>query len=343
MPDSLAPPRLPGYLVYNIKQYRMKVGIVAYDGCTPSMIVGVMDIFAFASSHYQASDQKDLFDISIITETGLPANGFSKFAIHAQRSIKTKSEFDLIYIPGFVGEVEGIIIRQKKLIDWLKKQYHKGVILAAACNGNFILAETGALDRKKATTHWSLANTFRQRYSQITVEPEKILIDNGQVISAAGVTAYLNLAIFLVGRYGSKDLALASAKIFLVDSGRKIQTPYQMFHVAKNHGDDEVVQVQEWLEANYSKAITLEEMTHVCNLTKKTLTRRFRKVTGDSPMSYLQKLRVENAKRLLESEKVAFNEVTWRVGYNDISSFHKVFKSETGLTPTEYRSKFSLV
>jgi transcriptional regulator GlxA family with amidase domain len=321
----------------------MKVGILAYDACTPSMIVGVLDILSFANGHYQTEKKRGLFDVSIITETGQPANGFSKFPIQAQCSIKTKSEFDLIYIPGFVGELESILFQQKKLIDWIKKQYKKGVTLAAACNGNFLLAETGALDKKKATTHWSLIKTFKQRYEKIIVEPEKIVIDNGPVLSAAGVTAYFNLAIVLVERYGSKDLALASAKVFLVDSGRKIQTPYQMFHVIKNHGDDEIVQVQEWLEANYTKTVTLEKMTQICNLTKKTLTRRFKSVTGDSPMSYLQKLRVENAKRMLESKRVAFNEITWRVGYNDISSFHKVFKAETGLTPIEYRSKFSIV
>jgi transcriptional regulator GlxA family with amidase domain len=284
-----------------------------------------------------------LFDVDIVTENGQPVNRFSKLPIQAQRSFKTKSEFDLIYIPGFIGDLDSILFKHKKSIDWLKGQFQKGATLAAACNGNFLLAETGALDKRKATTHWSLINTFKQRYKKITVEPEKILIDNGPVLSAAGVTAYLNLAIFLVERYGSKDLALATAKVFLVDSGRKIQTPYQMFHVSKNHGDDEVVQVQEWLEVNYNKTVTLEKMTDLCNLTKKTLTRRFKKVTGDSPMSYLQKLRVENAKRLLESKKVAFNEITWRVGYNDISAFHKVFKSETGLTPIEYRSKFSIV
>jgi len=321
----------------------MKVAILAYDECTPSMIVGVLDIFSFANSQQQNKSKRDLFEVSIVTETGRPANGFSKFPIQAQGSIKTKVEFDLIYIPGFVGDLETIIVKQKKLIAWIKNQYLKGTTLAAACNGNFLLAETGALDKKKATTHWSLINTFMQRYKKIRVEPEKIVIDNGSVLSAAGVTAYFNLAISLIERYGSKDLALDSAKVFLVDSGRKIQTPYQMFHVTKNHGDEEVVLVQEWLEANYSKTVTLEKITQVCNLTKKTLTRRFKKVTGDSPMSYLQKLRVENAKRMLESKKVAFNEITWRVGYNDISSFHKVFKTETGLTPIEYRTKFSLV
>lgn len=307
------------------------------------MIVGVLDILSFANSHQQNKSKRELFEVSIVTETGRPANGFSKFPIQAQGSIKTKTEFDLIYIPGFVGDPETMIVKQKRLIAWIKDQHHKGTTLAAACNGNFLLAETGALDRKKATTHWSLINTFMQRYKKIRVEPEKIVIDNGAVLSAAGVTAYFNLAISLIERYGSKDLALESAKVFLVDSGRKIQTPYQMFHVTKNHGDDTVVQVQEWLETNYNKTVTLEKITQMCNLTKKTLTRRFKKVTGDSPMSYLQKLRIENAKRMLESKKVAFNEITWRVGYNDISSFHKVFKTETGLTPIEYRTKFSLV
>lgn len=321
----------------------MKVGILAYDGCTASMIAGVLDIFSFANSQYSAQKTELLFDVSIVTENGQPANAFSKFPIQAQRSIKSKFNFDLIYVPGFVGEQESMLRQQRKLVDWLKIQINNGVTIAAACNGNFLLAETGALDRKKATTHWSLIAAFRDRYKKVIVQPEKILIDNGQVISAAGVTAYFNLAIFLVERYGSKELALASAKVFLVDSGRKIQTPYQMFQVTKNHGDEEIAHVQEWLEINFHKAITLDTMMHAGNLSKKTLARRFKKVTGDTPMAYLQKIRIENAKRLLESKKMPFNEVTWKVGYNDISSFHKVFKSETGLTPIEYRSKFSIV
>jgi transcriptional regulator GlxA family with amidase domain len=321
----------------------MKIGVLAYEGCTASMIVGVLDILSFANSQYRSEKKKDLFDLAIVTETGKAVNGFGTFPIQAQQSIQAKSRFDLVYIPGFVGAVDDMLVKQFKLANWLKRQYTKGVVLAAACNGNFLLAESGALNGKKATTHWSLINTFRQRYNQIIVEPEKIIVDNGSVLSAAGVTAYFNLAIFLVERYGSKEMALNSAKVFLVDSGRKIQTPYQMFQVPKNHGDEEIVQVQDWLEANYNQDITLDKMTQVCNLGQRTMVRRFKKVTGETPMHYLQKLRIENAKRLLESKRVSFNEITWRVGYNDISSFHKVFKSETGLTPIEYRSKFSIV
>jgi transcriptional regulator GlxA family with amidase domain len=321
----------------------MKIGILAYDGCTASMTVGVLDILSFANSQYKSRGKKDLFEIEIITETGAAANGFSKFPIQAQRSIKTKSQFDLTFVPGFVGDLEELLPKQNNLIKWLKRQYQNGVMLTAACNGNFLLAEAGILNGKRATTHWSLADAFRKRYKEVTLEPEKIIVDNGTVISAAGVTAYFNLALFLVERYGSKELALTSAKVFLVDSGRKLQTPYQMYQVPKNHGDEEIVKVQDWLEGNYSEKITLERMASVCNLGEKTLVRRFKKVTGETPLTYLQKLRIENAKRLLESKRVSFNEITWRVGYNDISSFHKVFKSETGLTPIEYRSKFSIV
>jgi transcriptional regulator GlxA family with amidase domain len=321
----------------------MKIGILAYDGCTASMVAGVMDILSFANSQYRSNRDTDLFEIEIITETGEPANGFSKLPIQAQRSIKTKSNFDLIYVPGFVGDHQELLRKEMKLTNWLYLQYKKGTVMTAACNGNFLLAEAGVLNGKRATTHWSLADAFRNRYKDIDLEPEKIVIDNGTVVSAAGVTAYFNLALFLIERYGSKELAVTSAKVFLVDSGRKIQTPYQMYQVAKNHGDEEIVRVQDWLEKKFNENITLEKMTEVSNLGTKTLMRRFKKVTGETPMMYLQKLRIENAKRLLESKRVSFNEITWKVGYNDVSSFHKVFKLETGLTPIEYRSKFSII
>jgi transcriptional regulator GlxA family with amidase domain len=321
----------------------MKIGILAYNGCTSSMIAGVLDILSFANSHHKSRSKKNLFEVEIVTETGELVNGFSKFPISAQKSIHAKHKYDLIYVPGFVGDVEELLLRQQKLINWLARQYKKGTILSAACNGNFLLAEAGVLNGKRATTHWSLIDTFRERYKKISLEPEKIIIDNGSILSAAGVTAYFNLALFLVERYGSKELALTSAKVFLVDSGRKIQTPYQMYQVSKNHGDPEIVNVQDWLETNFNENITLEKMMAVCNLGKKTLVRRFKKVTGETPLIYLQKLRIENAKRLLESQRDSFNEITWKVGYNDASSFHKVFKSATGLTPIEYRSKFSIV
>jgi transcriptional regulator GlxA family with amidase domain len=303
------------------------------------MVWGVLDILSFAGMQ----GKKTKFEIDIITTDGKPVHSFNNHPIIATKSIASKTVYDLIYIPGFLADVQQIIDQEKKDIAWLKKQYERGAKLSAACNGNFILAETGLLKKRKATTHWSLINEFRRRYPEVQLQPEKILIDEGDIISGAGTTACLNLSLYLVHRFGSAELAIISSKVFLVDSGRRIQKPYETYNVPKKHGDDIIEKTQNWIESNFKEQITLESMTEVSCLGKRTLIRRFKKATGDTPLVYLQKLRVENAKRLLEGTGNTFNEITWQVGYEDVSSFQRLFKSETGLSPKEYRAKFSLV
>lgn len=321
----------------------LKIGIFVYEQCTASMVLGVMDILSVANIQSGGNERKNIFDIEIISETGKKITCFNQFSIEPKRSIRAKNHYDLIYIPGFVGDVEEILQKEKKSVAWLRQQFQQGTRLAAACNGNFLLAETGLLAKRKATTHWGLMDKFRERYNNILVQPERIIVDEGDIISAAGVTAYVNLALFLVERHGSKELALICSKIFLVDSGRKIQSPYEMYQFQKKHGDTEIEKTQNWLEKNFAQPVTLEQLASVSNLGKKTLLRRFKQATGDTPLSYLKRVRLENAKRLLESKKLSFNEITWKVGYNDVSSFHKLFKTETGLSPNNYRSKFSLI
>lgn len=321
-----------------------RVGVVIYEHCTASMVSGVLDILSLANNLSQASGGKQLFLLDTISLSGKTVNGFSYFPIHASRSTATKIKYDILYIPGFMGDTDDILNNNKQLIKWVMRQAVKNkTILSAACNGNFLLAETGLLSNKRVTTHWSVAKMFAARYTTIKLEPEKIIVDEGNLISAAGVTAYFNLGLHIIRRFGSVDMALNCAKVFLVDSGRKIQTPYQMYQSPKNHGDDEITNVQQWLESNFKETVSLDKLTSVGNIGKKTLLRRFKKATGETPLVYLQKIRIENAKRLLESKNMSFSEVTWEVGYNDVSSFHKAFKHETGLTPIEYREKFSLV
>jgi transcriptional regulator GlxA family with amidase domain len=317
----------------------MRIAILAYPHCTSSMVYGVLDILSFAGMQ----EKKFKFETDIVTTDGKQVKSFNNHPIIATKSIASKTIYDLIYIPGFLADVQQIIDQEKKDIAWLKKQYERGAKLAAACNGNFILAETGSLKKRKATTHWSLINEFRQRYPDVQLQPEKILIDEGDIISGAGTTACLNLSLYLVHRFGSAELAMISSKVFLVDSGRRIQKPYETYNVPKKHGDDIIEKTQDWIETNFKKPITLESMTEVSRLGKRTLIRRFKKATGDTPLVYLQKLRVENAKRMLEGTGNTFNEITWKVGYEDVSSFQRLFKSETGLSPKEYRAKFSMV
>jgi transcriptional regulator GlxA family with amidase domain len=324
----------------------MRIAILAYPHCTSSMVWGVLDILSFASMQQKPSKSKKekiLFEVDIVTTNGKPVLSFNHHPIVATKSITAKTLYDLVYIPGFLADVQQVIDQEKKDIAWLKKQHDRGAKLAAACNGNFILAETGLLKKRRATTHWSLINEFRSRFPEVQLQPEKILIDEGDIISGAGTTACLNLSLYLVHRFGSAELAMISSKVFLVDSGRRIQKPYETYSAPRKHGDDIIVKTQDWIETNFKESITLETMTEVSRLGKRTLIRRFKKATGDTPLVYLQKLRIENAKRLLEGTGNTFNEITWEVGYEDVSSFQRLFKSETGLSPKEYRAKFSLV
>jgi transcriptional regulator GlxA family with amidase domain len=316
----------------------MKIGILAYNQCTASMILGMMDILSLANTQ----NKKSLFTIHIVTKDGKPINSFTNYPIQPAHAIRSM-RFDLIYVPGFLGDPQSIISQEREIIEWLAQQHRRKVKLAAACNGNLLLAEAGVLKGKNATTHWSLKNFFQARYPEVKLQPERIIVDEGDIISAAGVTAYANLALYLIAKYDSIETASYCSKIFLVDSGRKVQTPYLIFSSPKSHGDPEVLSIQEWLETHYRGAVTIDSLLDQFNLSRRTLIRRFKKATGDSPLEYLQRIRIENAKHFLETTNKTFSEITWDVGYNDISSFQRLFKLSTRLTPREYRNKFTLV
>ena len=320
-----------------------KIGVVVYRNCTSSMVTGLIDILTLANEFYKRMNNKSLFRIELIGESRTPISSFSNITFSPHKTIQAKSDYSLVYVPGFIGDTDSILKNEKKIITWLSAlAKKKRTILAAACNGNFLLAESGALENKKATTHWSLIESFRDSYSKIDLQPERIIVDNGNTISAAGVTAYFNLGLHIIQRFAQKELALSCAKVFLVDSGRRIQTPYLMYTTPRKHGDDMVLKVQDWLETNYKEPVSLESLAKFSRLGQKTLSRRFKIATGDTPLVYLQRLRIENAKRMLESTSNTFNEITWKVGYNDASSFQRLFKAETGLSPREYRMKFSM-
>jgi transcriptional regulator GlxA family with amidase domain len=303
------------------------------------MVTGMIDILSLANSMSE-SKTSEVFDISIVSEDGRPVKSFNGFPIPAEHSIRSKKVYDIIYVPGFLADAFETLSQSKPMVKWLRTQHEQGATITAACNGNLLMAETGILNGKRATTHWSLIEFFAKRYPKVIFQPEQILIDEGDVLSAAGVTAYVNLALHIVARYISPDIAAHCSKVFLVDSGRRLQTPYMIYTTPRSHGDNEIVKVQNWLEKNSTSDVSIDSIIDESALGKRTLLRRFKKATGDTPLEYLQRIRLENAKRILETTNKTFSEITWEVGYNDTSSFQRLFKNYTRLTPKEYRNKF---
>ena len=227
-------------------------------------------------------------------------------------------------------------------LSFAKVQHGRGAVLCSICGGAFLLASMGLLNGRTATTHWSYAQMLARRYPAISVHAEKLIIDHGDIVTAGGLMAWLDLGLKLVYRYLGSAVMLATARYFLIDPSGREQRTYASFEPSLIHGDVEIALVQRWLDdANQERPTTLV-MARMANLSQRTFLRRFQKATGMRPSDYIQKLTVERARDRLESSQLTVKEIAWKAGYDDVSSFSKVFRRHTGLAPRPYRSRFGI-
>jgi transcriptional regulator GlxA family with amidase domain len=249
-------------------------------------------------------------------------------------------ETDLIVIASIL-DIEKTLRYQGNVVGWLSDHYRKGAAIAGVCTGTFVLAETGLLDGKTATTHWGYVDEFRKRYPKINLKPERMVTDEGDLFCSGASNACLDLSLYLVEKYCGHEIAVQCAKSMVIDMGRTSQTPYtSVMDFQKHHADPVVLASQKYLEENFSCSVDLEQIACLHHVSRRTFERRFKAATGDSPLTYVQRIRIEAAKRDLESEVLNADEIAHRVGYEDAGFFRKLFKQSTGLTPKEYRGKF---
>jgi transcriptional regulator GlxA family with amidase domain len=205
-----------------------------------------------------------------------------------------------------------------------------------------LLAEAGLLDGRQATTHWGFSQQFRQRYPSVDLRPEKLITVDEPVACAGGGMAWWDLGIYLVERYAGTQTARELAKSFVIDAGRTSQAPYSALQARRYHSDQAILRLQEWLDKHYSQPVALQTLAALSGLTERSLIRRFKAATGDTPTSYLQVLRIESARQYLEQSRLSVDAITRQIGYEDVSSFSRLFRKHTGLAPGAYRSRFGL-
>lgn len=321
-----------------------RIALLAVQNCMYSSVIGLKDIFTVASIEAQRlfGGKEVLFDPYIVGSERRPVTGFNSTRISADIFFKRGDFFDIVYVPVIFGEIS-TILDEGQTIDWLAEQGAKGACLCSACAGAFLIAQTGLLAGKRATTHWNLAGEFARRFPDVILKREKMLVDEGDIVTAGGVTAYLDLALHLVGRFGSPQLAASLSRLLLIDPARYLQSPYRQYSYTKGHGDERVVEVQKWLEEDCTRPVSLKDLADRARLGERTLMRRFKKATGDTPLKYLQQLRIDKARMLLESTSETIESITMAIGYEDVSSFRKLFTRLTGLSPAEYRRRFTIL
>ncbi|WP_319547884.1 helix-turn-helix domain-containing protein [Desulfogranum marinum] len=322
----------------------INIAILAVENSMKSSIIGPLDVLTIASREWSRSvdnTQSDLFRLKVITDDGSPTTCFLGTKIYPHHGKDNCKDLDVIFIPVIHGDLNQVLSNME-LTDWLYRQNKKGVIICAVCAGVFLAAETGLLNNREATTHWNLAEDFQKRYPDVLLKEEKMIIDEGDFITAAGATAYLDLSIYLAGRFGSSELVSTLSKLLLIDPSRRLQTPYKGLNFNIRHNDKEVLKVQQWIEENITNTISLSILAEIAGLGSRTFMRRFKKATGNTPLEYIQHLRIGKARTLLERTGQPFDSITYEVGYEDTSSFRRLFRKNTGLSPSDYRKRFSL-
>ncbi|MEW5736878.1 MAG: GlxA family transcriptional regulator [Thermodesulfobacteriota bacterium] len=318
-----------------------KVVVLALDNTLASTVMGPMDIFSQAGVLYNrivGADPRPMFSVAMATVDGKPVRCSNGAVLVPEASITDIERADIVVISAEDLEIAGR--SEEAVVPWLRSLHASGAKLCSVCTGAFLLARTGLLDGKRATTHWAFAELFRQRFPRVHLRPEAMITDEGSVICGGGAHSYFDLCLYLVEQSCGFETAGRCARALLLSMGRSSQLPYAIFEYQKKHGDPVILKAQNLMEESYSENLSVERMAGTLGMSPRNFKRRFKTATGDSPLSYLQRYRVEAAKRMAEQTQLSVAEIAAAVGYEDAVFFRALFKRHTGLTPNEYRLRF---
>jgi transcriptional regulator GlxA family with amidase domain len=316
-----------------------EIGIVIYPQAQMAAVHGLTDLFRVANRF--ASERVGIGAPELrISHWQLRSNDQQLWRVFDTHQ-NPPEPLDALVLPPSVDTVpKGPAITP--YAQWVKGQHAAGTIICSVCAGAFVLGDAGLLDGRPATTHWTHSEVFARRFEKVQIDVDKLIIDDGDIVTAGGLMAWVDLGLNLIERFVSPAIMVATARYFLVDAVGREQRFYSSFSPRMNHGDAAIVKVQRWLQTHQVENLTVAAMSSHANLSERTFLRRFESATGMPPTEYLQHLRVDKARAELEFSRLAIQEIAWKVGYKDPSSFRKVFQKVVGLTPGDYRRRFNV-
>jgi transcriptional regulator GlxA family with amidase domain len=323
------------------------VSLVALPDAVVSTLAGIFDVMnGVTLMGMTRTGATAPFHIEIVGEAVGSLELASGVPIMVQRAIHTIEASDIVIVPSVLLRPQGWEKgRYPRLVEWLHAMHDGGATLCSACSGVFLLAETGLFDGKDATVHFSYARAFADTYPAVAIHPERVLVISGlreELVSSGASTSWHDLVLYLIARYAGATIAQEVARLFALQWHQEGLTPYIVFEGRADHGDGEIRGAQQWLSDHFSVAKPVEEMIRRSKLAARTFKRRFAAATGLTPIAYVQRLRIEDAKRRLERTDASIDEISWRVGYEDAAFFRRLFKRTTGLAPGAYRKRFRI-
>ena len=307
-------------------------------------IVGTLNLFKMANSYSRriGKTQEDVFAIDLVGLTMAPITCHKFFDVKPTNTIDEIEKTDLIIISSITGDIEKALTKNQPFINWIKKKrIENDAEVVSLCRSAFLLAETGLLNGKSCATHWAVHQQFENKYSKINLIPNKIISEDNGIYSSGGAYSFLNMIIYLIEKYYGRETAIWCSKMAEIDFDRISQNQFVIFSGQKEHNDEVIKDVQVYIEENFEEKLSVEGIANRFAISTRNFIRRFKKATKNTPFEYIQRVKVEVAKKSFESTPLNINEVMYNVGYNDEKAFRKTFKKYTGLSPIEYRRKFN--
>ncbi|MFN8305272.1 MAG: helix-turn-helix domain-containing protein [Ferruginibacter sp.] len=297
--------------------------------------------FSAVNQFLAVSGRKPLFNVQLVGATKEVKLNDGKYSVRPDKLLKDIRKTDLVFIPALFGDMGAAVKANKVLVPWIVNQYKKGAEVASLCVGAFLLGATGLLSGKKCSTHWGFTNEFREMYPDVDVQDGSIVTEEKGIYSSGGANSYWNLLLHLVEKYTDRETAILTSKYFAIDIDRSSQSAFAMFKGQKEHTDEAVRRAQDHIEKNIEEKISVDGLADMVAVGRRSFERRFRQATGNSVLEYIQRIKIEAAKRSFETSRKNINEVMYHVGYTDTKAFRTIFKKITGLTPIEYRNKYN--
>lgn len=316
----------------------VQLGILLTNHHRLLSVAAMLDVFETVNRYYEADGYPPFFGIALLHPSNSQPAGYSG---HPLYTLQTAPRLDIILIPSFASsDMKETISENFECIPWLQEQHRQGAEIASFCTGAFLLASTGLLNKRPATTHIQAARAFAQAFPEVQLKSSEVATFQEGIYTGGGATNAFHLLLLLLEKYCGRPMAVRVAKYFAIDMNREQQAYFSTFQPVQNHTDELVSSLQKRIENSFKDAGTIEELLTEIPASRRNLARRFKAATGFTPIEYLQRTRVEAAKSLLEQTDRSIMDVMLHAGYNDLKAFRQLFRKNTGMTPKEYREKF---
>ncbi|WP_018626367.1 GlxA family transcriptional regulator [Niabella aurantiaca] len=302
-------------------------------------IGGAYDILCQANEYWKRAGHPSLLNVEIagFAPEVRSHNGYLAIRPVDIREIRNT---DLVLIPAVLGEYEEAVQRNQQLLEWIRLQYKCGAEVASMCSGGFLLAATGLLENRACSIHWNKVEEFGRMFPGVNIATGKIITHENGIYTNGGAYSFLNLMLYLVEKLFDHSIAIICSKVFQIDVERTTQSPFTIFQIQKEHGDEVIRDAQTYIEEHLDTRISFEKLAVQLAVSRRNFDRRFIKATGNTPVEYLQRVKIEAAKRELEKGRKTVLEVMMDVGYSDDKAFREVFRKITGLSPQDYRNRY---